>query len=94
MTMTHEERNRRLAAMTQEVRRRLLAQCQGDADAELIDTAASNLVTLSFLDAGMTHAGRRLDDDGEAQYRTAFYLATEALDMLGISNPFQPPSPH
>jgi hypothetical protein len=92
MTITDEGRAQRIAAMTEEVRRRLLAQCKRDADAELIDAAASELVSLQILDAHMTHAGQRLSSELEAQYAAATYVASQALDMLGIRNPFQPPA--
>jgi hypothetical protein len=90
MTMTNANRDQRIAAMTEAVRRRLLAQYEGDADAELIEMAASNLVSMVVLDAHMTCTGQRLSSKVEAQYAAAVYCATQALDMLGIANPYQP----
>jgi hypothetical protein len=88
--MTSEERHQRIAAMTEEVRRQLLARCVDAANAEVIDTAAFNVVIAGLLDAHIRCTGARLPAELEAQYASAVHSAGEALATLGIANPLQP----
>ncbi|MGA9892947.1 MAG: hypothetical protein WBQ55_11465 [Xanthobacteraceae bacterium] len=50
--------------------------------------ASSAIVELAFFDAGMM-LGQGLSIVSQSLYVSATYRATEALDMLGTTNPLQ-----